>query len=341
MIDLNSFRLDSLIVHRIPRKITGGGNGEEPVLSDVAGPQREDVKAFFTRRIRTELRLRGHDIERDPAMTCAVPGAIERMLDDPSLLTPESRDVALNLFAVQNANNSPGILVMGSGVNQGLPSVAILKLEHERGIRAEETRKNGQLSFLIHVHDDLMLTDKTVLFKAAAFVRSGNSLIGVAADLQGQGGIAHFFLSSFLGCKLTERPSVLTERFLEASEAWINSVPDSERQARYEVALVAHLQSSDQAVSPERFARASFDTDDYQPYKEEIKARGIPWVPFAKDTSAISNRLKRVAYNFQSGIKLIATPEVMVELVKIEQVSEHRSRVTFEDELRKVQSRAQ
>jgi hypothetical protein len=342
MIDLSSFQLGSLIVHRIPQKLAGGGDSEKPTLSDVAGPQQNDVRAFFNRRIRTELRLRGHDIERDSEVPCAVPGAIERMLDDPDVLAPESRDVAQHLFAVQNANNSPGILVVGSGVSQGRPSVAILKLEHERGIRAEETRENGQLSFLIHVHDDLMLTDKTVLFKAAAFARKKDgSLVGIAADLQGQGGIAHFFLSKFLGCRLTQLPSVLTERFLEASEAWINSVPDPERLARYEIALVAHLQSSDQAVSPDRFARSSLNVDDHQPYKEAIVARGVPWVPFTKDTSAIANRLKRVAYNFQSGIKLIATPEVMDERVSIEQVSERRSRVTFEDELRKVHSRAQ
>ncbi len=336
MLDLRALRLETLIIHRVPKKAEQGQPPTAPTLSDQPTPDRADVRAFFQRRIRAAVEERGLEIEVDPGKDRAGSDAITAIIDDASTLTPQSRILAERLFNVQDMRNPTGLLVVGRGTVGRRVAVTLLKIEHDSGIRAEETHINGQLTFEVVVHDDLLLTPNTQLFKGAVFARSDDELEALAADLQVRGGVADFFLSEFLGFRMHETSAVLTERFLTVSEAWIAGIPDAEKQARYEVAVLAQLQSAARSVNVPQFADMNIDEDDHQSFRDAIRGGGLRWTTLAKDTTAIQGRIKRVAYNFASGIKIVGRPEAVEEHIQVENLEDRRARVTVEDELKQI-----
>jgi len=188
----------------------------------------------------------------------------------------------------------------------------------------------------VELADDLLLTEKTAVFKSAIFRRqsaSDSTLLAEASDLQNQRDLAGFFLTEFLGCKLVDDPPEATRKYFDTAEGYINTrVADPEKQARYEGALLAQMNSASLSIDPDRFARDHLDTDEHQPFLDHLKARAAQTTTFPKDTGRIKARIKRVAYRFDSGIKLTGTPTAMAEHVKIV-TSDDGTRVTVTDEI--------
>jgi len=337
VIDLQLLRLQTLIIHRVPKKAGQGEAAVAPTLSDAPTPDRADVKAFFQRRVRAAIAEHGLPIEPDPARDHFGADAIEAMLGDANELTPQSRGLAARLFDVQDLRNTAGLLVVGVGTVGDRRAIALMKLEHDSGIRAEERRIGGQLTFEVVVHDDLLLTPHTQLFKGAVFLPAEDGVEALGADLQVPG-IADFFLEDFLGFRLVETAAVTTERLLDAGERWIAGLPDPEKQARYEIALLAQLQSAQRRMNLPAFAQASIDVNDRQGFREAVQAGGVRWGTFQMDTTAVESRIKRVAYSFASGIKLVGKRDAMEAHVRVERAGESRARVTVEDELDRVHS---
>jgi hypothetical protein len=338
VINLQLLRLNTLIIHRVPKKNPRGEVAAAPTLSDAPTPDEDRVRAFFQRRIRAAVEERGVPLEIDPARDHAATDAIRAILADANMLTPQSRALATRLFEVQDLRNSTGLLVAGVGTLGQRACVVLLKIEHDSGIRAEETRIDGQLTFEVVVHDDLLLTPHTQLFKGAVFAVEDSQVESLAADMQVRGGIADFFLENFLGCRLRETSAVTTERFLDTTERWIAQLTDPEKQARYEVALLAQLQSAQQSVSVPQFAENAIDIDDHQSFRDAVQVGGLRWGTFRKDTSGIKSRIKRVAYNFASGIKIVGHPDAVEQHVAVENLEGIRARVTVEDDLNRVSS---
>jgi hypothetical protein len=336
VLDLRALRLETLIIHRVPKKAEAGQPATAPTLSDQPTPDRADVRTFFQRRIRAAVEERGVEIEIDAARDRAASDAIAAIIDNGAALTPQSRILAERLFDVQDLRNPTGLLIVGRGSLGRRIAVALLKIEHDSGIRAEETRINGQLTFEVVVHDDLLLTPNTQLFKGAVFARADGEIEALAADLQVRGGVADFFLGDFLGFRMHETAAVLTERFLDVSESWIAGIPDPEKQARYEVAVLAQLQSAARSINVPQFADMNIDEDDHQSFRQAVRSGGLRWSTVAKDTAAIGGRIKRVAYNFASGIKIVGRPDAVNAHVQVENLEDRRARVTVEDELKQI-----
>lgn len=280
----------------------------------------------------------GAEIEPEEQAESATRDAALAILRDPNQLAPQSRIMGQRLFEAQDRRNPEGIVVIGVGTIDALPAVAVLKLEHERGVTAEERRlANGQLMFELVVHDDLMLTERTVLFKCAVLAPNNTTdwnLEGVAADLQVRG-IADFFLTKFLGCRLVQQPDVLTEKFLEASERWIDSVDDAEKKTRYEIQLLAHLNNTQTTVDPRGFAQSAMPAAEQDDYLNFLHGRGVPRQRFRKDLERVRSRIKRVAYEYSSGIKLVARPEAMEQYVTVEEPATGPTRTIIEDDLKR------
>lgn len=338
MINLQLLQIDALIIHRVPKK---SGQGEDPVaptLSEATTPDDPRVRAFFQRRIRAAVEDRGLPIEVDPGRDRAASDAIEAMLNDAAQLTARSRALATRLFEVQDLRNPTGLLVAGVGRLSRRACIILLKIEHDSGIRAEERRIGGQLTFEVVVHDDLLLTPHTQLFKGAVFALDGAEIEALGADMQVRGGMADFFLEDFLGFRLHETAAVTTGRFLDIGERWIGQLADPEKQARYEVALLAQLQSAVRSVNVPQFAEMNIDVADHQSFQDAVRGGGLRWSTFRKDTSRVESRIKRVAYTFASGIKIVGRPEAMDSHVDVENLAGSRARVTVEDELNRVSS---
>jgi len=327
-------QLSQVIVHRIP----AAGTGAAPRFSDVPAPPSGPVTAYFEQRVSGVMGDQGVEIEPDDGAESATRDAVLAVLRDPAALAEQSRIIGQRLFDAQDKRNPEGIAVIGVGNIDELPAVPVLKLEHERGVTAEERQlENGQLMFELVVHDDLMLTERTVLFKCAVLAPASSiewSLEGVAADLQVRG-LADFFLTKFLGCRLVQQPNVVAENFLTASEAWIASLTDAEKKTRYEIQLLAHLNSTLPTINPRGFAQSAMPAAEQDEYLNFLSQQGVPRQQFRKDLDRIRGRIKRVAYEYASGIKLVARPEAMEEHVTVEEREGRTTRTIIEDNLTK------
>jgi hypothetical protein len=336
---LNTLTLDNMIIHRIPRKSDDGG---DPVFSDVADPQADDVRGFFRQRLSGVMASKGLLIERDPQGDPTTADAVDAILADAKTLVAQSRIIGQRLHDVQDKRSPEGILLVATGKIDGLPCVGLLKLEHERGVRAEEEQVKGGRRFRVVLHRDLLLTQKTVVFKGAVFrMKSAKSttLTGMGSDLQVVGHMAAFFLTRFLGCRLLDEPGVSTERYFDAAEQWIASVPDAERKARYEIALLAQMHADTKTIDPDKFARETLTVDEHQPFIAHLGGQGVAATPFPKDTSQIDTRIKRLAYVFNSGLRLIGPPEAVEEHVTVKERSSG-TRVTIDDGIADIRTRS-
>ena len=160
-IDARTLQFENLIIHRVPQKAAPGSPETEPTLSDAAAPQTPAVRAFFQRRVRDAIGGRGVEVEPDPAQETATVDAVRAVLADPEMLTANSRTIAARLFNVQDRRNTEGILVVGAGQVSGMSCLAILKLEHEPGVRAEERRlDDGSLVFEVVLHEGPVVDTK-------------------------------------------------------------------------------------------------------------------------------------------------------------------------------------
>jgi hypothetical protein len=340
-VKFNTLKLDDFVVHRIPERSDPDDDG--PVLSEAASPRDSHVFAFFRQRMSGVMASKGLPIEPDTALFSAnsraeeVLLAVARLVEDPDELVAASREIGQRLYDAQDGRNPAGILVVARGEIDGQPCVGILKLEHERGVQAEEEHNAaGQLVFRVILHNDLLLTEKTAVFKGAIFRRRSardTTMIAEASDLQNKRDLAGFFLTEFLGCRLVDDPPEATRKYFDAAESYLNTqVEDPEKLARYEGALLAQMNSAVTTVDPDRFARDNLDAAEHQAFLDHLKAAGAPTKAFSKDTERIKSRIKRVAYRFDSGIKLAGTPEAMDEHVEID-TSTDGTRVIVTDEI--------
>lgn len=337
---VHGIEIKDLVIHRVPEAGVGGG----PVLSDVSDPQTAAVRAYFEDRLQKVMADRGLPIERDPDLDAVATDCVSETLVDPTRLVPASQSLAKRLYDAQDRRSPEGILVVALCQLRESRALGLLKLEHEKGVQAEEEYEGGKLVFKVVLHEDLMLTRKTAVFKAAVFQLDASEppqLQAVASDLQVERRLAGFFLTDFLGCRMTESPAVRTEHFFEATEGFIAKVQDPERKARYEMGLLTLMHSqARKTVDPVGFAEETLDIDDQQPFYAHLREAEVGEQRFPKDTSEIKGRIKRMAFDFESGIKLMGKPEAIDEHVTVEsQRDDGQVEVTVADRLSTVRGR--
>ena len=249
--NLNTFSIQDVMIHDVPR---GNDDEEELVLTDDPITLDEDLRRYFCRKIVGSLEERGVEVISDPNEDPTVRTAVARIVGDPKELAEASRAIAERLNEVQTGRNPPGLLAVACGTVDGKPCASVLKLEREQGLRFRintvDQRRVVDLEYL----RDLTLTDKTKVFKTSLFLVGGKSKV-IASNVSGRvsddqrgtntaAGVATFFLNTFLGCRLRESPEKTTLAFVTATDTFINGdVTDPERRGKYQVALLATMQS--------------------------------------------------------------------------------------------------
>jgi hypothetical protein len=192
---------------------------------------------------------------------------------------------------------------------------------------------------------DLLFGSKTRVFKIGLFTASaaGKALLtGVVVDKQLTGAaVAEFFLHKFLGCQLAEDAAVTTERFFLQAQDFINTqVDDPGQKSRYEVALLAEMQSARNQLSVTVFADDYLEAEDRDDFVVQMTSNGIPPATFDKSVVLIERQLASVSIDFARRVKVIAPRDTLEDgTVTLDGMEDGRTRLQVVDEVRSVKGR--
>jgi len=300
-------------VHEVP-KHRRGEDGAGPELSDLVDPLSGDLRNYFRQKIGETLVEKGHQVIVAPDAASTVPDAIAKALNGQYDLLTCSRELAVALYNTQSGNNNAGLLITLAGKMGSASALAILKLERLQGVRVvSETTADGQRHFSMSHLRDLMLNERTRVFKAGVFMLGDDGAIeGVVSDEQRgsrQEEIATFFLNRFLGCQLRVSPKAATKAFFATTVDWINTRVDSpEDKTRYLFAVMADLNSEERDLDPGEFARRHFDANDRDGFLHHLAANAVPITVFEKDITMIKSQLQGMRIDIENNIFVFVPP---------------------------------
>lgn len=323
---IKNLTIKELIVHDIPsrlsqRQLREDENAHEsgPIFSTAASLLDVDVVTFFHDKISMSLASsKAVDVMFDEDLKSPMKMLVEEYFEAKLKKRIEAtQKMAQHLFNIQNAQNSSGILLFA---RCGLPdksfALVILKVEREDGVTLKQITTGTATTFDMEHIKNLMLTRKTKLFKAIGFYSCEGVFKGLLCDQQRgydtNRDIAEFFLTGFLGCKLTQEPQVLTKRFFESSITFFNDNCSSPTET---ATMVNHLFSEmtnlQAQINIQDFARKTMGASKIQSYINYLQEQGIDSLDFSKDCSMIDNRLKKMLYEFENGIMVTGTQEAI------------------------------
>lgn len=359
---LNTLVVDTLIVHDVPKKFSQKYIKENPesdvediILSEVSTEFDQELTRFFHNRITATIgSSSAFEIEFDSALCSSkVQAAIKEYFDigfTHSFPLEESdsiritQEIAKELHDVQTARNPGGMLLFIPCHSNKRNGIAILKVEREEGVRIQrDSNERGQTTFSVQHIKDLMLTKKTKLFKIVLFYKDGENIVGYLCDQQqgvfGNREVANFFLVDFLGCKLKEEPHVTTKKFFETAMDFINSatLSDSERIETH-THLISELTNNAQMINALDFARRCLPQTKLQEFINVLNNNHVP-LTFSKNIILIADRIKKIRYEFECGIKIWGTEDKIKEKLTFNSLDEGKTKVELIDRIKKVESK--
>lgn len=359
---LQYLSVDMLIVHDVPKrlakkklKINPDLEEEDIILSEAPTEFDQELTSFFHDKIiQTIGSTNSFGIQFDSSNKTNVQTLVKTFFDtglqDGFPVNQENslritQDIAKELHTVQTAQNTGGILLFIPCHVREKYAIAILKVEREEGVRIQRDHNaTGQTTFNVQHIKDLMLTKKTKLFKIVLFyLDENNEVIGYLCDQQ-QGyfqtrAVADFFLKNFLGCKLREEPSITTKKFFDNTEQFINELDlPAEIRAQIHIHLISELSNNNTSINILEFARRSLSADKVQNFMNKLTENKVSQT-FTKDNLLIHDKIKKVQYEFESGIKITGDQQVVTEKLILHNTDNGKTRIEFIDALTKVVSR--
>lgn len=349
---LPGIKVEHVAVHEIFKQ--RAGETVEPLLTDRLVALTPELEAFFAKRL-VETMQSAFGVQFEPDTESEVPALITGLVADHGKLMEVSRRLASTLQGAQPAISPPGLLVVLTGRTTDHTVAAVMKLEHETGVRSQLVEgRDGTKVFEITLEHDLFLTDNTKVFKAAVFrlppepnatsaAAPADVDVWMSDDQAGVGAapVARFFREEFLACIYRLAPEIQTQEFHTAAERFVNGVTDAEKRVRYGNALMTELLSSRQQVTPRTFARENLDVDDQQRFLTTIQQAGVGSARFPKDVSRIRTKLRRTTIRTQSGAEVVARPELFDEgiVTVVSADEEGPDRIEIRDKIKNVHGR--
>lgn len=321
--NLESFQILSAVVHDVPRS---DDEAATLVLTDAPISLDDPLRAYFRKKIVKSLGLRGLEVVVDRDGAACVREGVTEILGDPGSLVGASKRIAEHLNKVQTGRNSAGLLAIMLGRIEESACVSVVKLEREQGVRFTiDTDDRGRKTVDLELLRELTLTDKTKVFKTSLLMlgRPGQavSMHGrVSDDQRGRDdgdGVAVFYLSKFLGCRLATSPEKATLDFVRAAETFFNEeIRNAEKRGRYQVALLAKMQDNVMDIRPRDFAETNLDAAHRAPFTDAVRDAGLdPNVAFEKDTALV--KVSGFKMTFDSGMVLVGKTDDLAERVAI------------------------
>ena len=345
--DWGRLRIDRVIVHEVPRARASQAANAPLTLSQIESPLPENVRTYLQERLRPVLTAGARDVVENPTAGSPVPAAVRGYLQgSPTTFVAMSQQLARHLRASQTGVNPGGLLMAVDCELVGESALSIVKLEHERGVRAQTTTVSGKPTYDVTYLKDLLFGSKTRVFKVGVFTGAAAAedlLAGAVVDKQLTGtAVAEFFLHKFLGCRLAEDAPVTTERFFVQTQDFINShVEDPAQKSRYEVALLAEMQSARNQLSVTVFADDYLEPEERDNFVSHMTSNGVPPATFDKSVVLIEGQLASVSIDFARRVKVIAPRDTLEDgTVTLDNTEDGRTRLQVIDEVRSVKGRA-
>jgi hypothetical protein len=329
-----------VIMHPVPN---GHGTEDDSQLEYSEAPIELNAEdsAFIQRRLRQSLSRYARPVVEDKTVESQVPDMVRELLAYSDSLIEHSRVIARNLYLKQKWSSPGGLVMTVIGEHAGARCVVIAKMEHQEGMRVEQTKNaEGRRTYKAEHLKDLILGDGTRVFKLGLFTASGQDLLDghVVDDQQGAGAVADYFIE-FLGCEFRQKPDVVTEKFFKTTQTFISnrSQGDPEKNATYEIALLAEMQSSSTAIKPEQFALDHLEQDDQELFLQNLRDSGVPTNSFAKDTTLVKSKIRRMRISTDRGADVYAPPDMHTDgSVAIEKTDGGPSIITVRDNVKRI-----
>ena len=346
---LSELTIDKFIVHDVPSKYSAkylkqnpNDQNLEPVLSDIETPFSEALRRFFKDKLSSSIGSSNSFSIKYKNIDGVVPSSLESYFTDNNNDIISSQEIAKHLHQSQNARNSGSLLLFVFCHVRKTKAVAILKVEREEGVQINKLlTDDGHTRFSMEHIENLMLTQKTKLFKIALFYKESGETKGLLSDQQMGFNIgkevAMYFLSNFLDCQLVDDPSVTTKKFFESAQKFVNdSDMSAEKKAKTFTHILSALTNNTGAVNIQAFAENNLDIEYADNFINFMQDQDIPTTSFVKDVALIHNKLSKRQFVFDSGIYVIVPENITESQLSYEGADGRKIKMQIIDSLKKV-----
>lgn len=341
--DTSSIRIEQIVVHDIP-KHNKNDLSIEAQYSEQVSKLSDGLRLFFKDKVVQALNSdKSFKICFDDEYTSPISWIINELLvSKGSDVVSQSKKIAKHLFEIQVGLNAAGIFVFIFGMISGKNTCIILKLERDKG--AQLSLDPNTHSFNIQEVKDLMLTEKTKIFKVALFilrsdfeVQYDGLLIDYQIDIRAKKEVRTWFMDKFLGCRAFEDPKITTQYFYNYTRQYIDTLADEIEKTKYIQDLNSYIYKNTQRLSPKEFA------DDYlqdikqrNDYKNYLATKNFTFSSFPKDTTQIDRQIKKFAVIFENGISIIGSNGTFSDNVQLEVLDDGRHKAVVTSKIKRI-----
>lgn len=342
-IKLVTITIDNVIVHTIPKKVKDA-DGIEPNYSKRESNLTHGLKLFLKEKIVQALasekafKVKFNDLNPSP-----ISYLNKELLDnDGSNFVEISKNIAKHLFDVQSGTNAAGILVCILGSVSSKPACFLLKLEMDKGMQLKLDPETE--SYDIAEVEDLMLTQKTKIFKVALLIKRQDydsdfdgKTMDYQIDMKVKKEVTTWFIEKFLGCTAYDEPKVTTQKFYNLTRSFIDTIEEPIERAKYIQDLNSYVQKNVSQISAQEFA------DDYMTsieskskYKSFLESKSFSMSSFHKDTAQISRQIQKIVITFENEISITGPNGSFEDKVDLEKLDNGQTRAIVTSRVRKI-----
>jgi hypothetical protein len=340
----SSIEIDKIIVHDIP-KHRKGDTEFEPNYSEQESNLSDGLKKFFKDKVVQSLNSdKSFRICFSEENESTVPWITTELIKNNGLeFVEKSKSIAKQLFDIQVGNNAAGILVVIFGQVSEQNTCIILKLEKDMG--AQLTLDPKTKSYNIQEVQDLMLTQKTKIFKVALIVdrdifktKYDGVIMDYQIDIREKKLVTTWFIDKFLGCKAFEDPKITTQKFFNHTRTYISTLEDELTRAKYIQDLNSYVKKNSGTLSAKEFADDYFiSTEHKNDYTNFLKTKNFTLSSFPKDTSQIEKFVKKITLTFANDITIIGNKGTFNDKVKLEKLKNGETKAEIVSKIKKVE----
>ena len=252
------------IVHEVPKGRYAADSPDQVALSSAESNLAPQTRRFIEENMLDFALKSPREIREDTVSASTTPDLVRSILENSDEhFVIASQDIARNLHQSQTGNSPSGILIVAVVGTDASKSLVIMKAEHQEGMRLQRVGDQATGYFDLEHLDELIVGNNSRVYKIAVLQEVGDFLAGQMVDQQNGVAFADFFMSTFLGCRLSDDSEIQTRQFMKSSFEFVNNrIADEEKQGRYATALVAYISSPATTFQASEFAGQFLEAED-------------------------------------------------------------------------------